>query len=507
MTGNGNLNSLADFAPHVNSRLRKRAGRAEKLQLSGTIKQWLTSRGRLIRDTDGNRPYLLDDDGSAIPLDVDGLALQTALARAGFNPSESAFQWLLADLRTGAFDAGTPVKLARWAQSGKGYLRVSCGGNRMVFATAGGSPLLLENGDCGCVFAADASIPAWQPTTAMHPVRVAALNPPLTAPPEVPEYTADVQRALLYAWLTGLIAGVRPLPILAALGGRGSGKSWLARGIAKLLMGGDGDVTPLSDDPRDFQTLTIRRPLVGLDNVDDATKAAAWLPDALATAATGGRWQGRQFHTRADVFDAPLQAAIIITSRTATFARADVAERTLPLFCESLSDDARVADSALLEELLDGRSALLTHLAQQSADMQGIIDRAPNGLPVRFLDFGRLVWAYYAIHGDGSGAVPALMAWRKAISASVGDANPLLAAIIELGPKILALDSRAFTGKTPTELINLLQQNGANLPHYGGGKRIAGELRELQPVLLQVGWVLSDRKSGNATVFDLVQKP
>jgi hypothetical protein len=266
---NGNLNTLADFAPWVNAKLKKRAARTDKLQLSGSIRQWLTGRDRLLRDQNDNRPYLLDDDGSAIPLDTDGLALQSALARAGFNPSESAFAWLLADLRTGAYDAGRIIRLSRWAEHAGGMVRVSCGGRSFVLAIAGAEPLLCANGECGIVFANDTSIPVWNANaTPVASSDIHALNPPLQAPTDVPDYTPDVQRALLAAWLAGLVAGIRPLPILAALGARDSGKSWLARGILRTFLGLGENVTPLPDDPRDFQTLAVRSPLFALDNLD-----------------------------------------------------------------------------------------------------------------------------------------------------------------------------------------------------------------------------------------------
>jgi hypothetical protein len=323
----------------------------------------------------------------------------------------------------------------------------------------------------------------------------------------VPNYTPKVQAALLAAWITALVAGIRPLPILALLGGRGSGKSWCARAIMRLFLGPDGNVAPLSPDSRDFLALAVRRPVLAIDNLDSFGGNLSWLQDTLAAVGSGGRVQGRAFYTRSDVSDERLQAAVILTSRTAAFARADVAERTLPIFTSGLADVERVADSDLENELDTLRAGLLTFLTGKAADVLALVAQAPADLPVRFLDFGRFVWAYLASIGQEGLAIPALLALRKAQSIAVGDANPLLSAILEYGPEVLTANPLGLFNRTPAELVDALSHAGADIPYLGGGKAIARELRELKPILTSVGWQLSEGKQGNNTLFSLRKVP
>lgn len=465
------------------------------------IRQFLTASERLLRDADGGRPYLVDDQSRAIPLDTDGLALQATLAATGINPSEASFQWLLADLRTAAANEGQAVPLTRWAAADGQTVRMSAGASRFVVADAQGLHL-VDNGTAGVVFAADAAFPEWQPAPVVDPFSLAVFNPPLQAPPEAPGYTPAVQRELLGAWLAGLAAGIRPLPILAILGPKDGGKSWLARAILRTFLGPTADVVPLNEDPRDFQTLAVNQVVMCLDNVDDPeNKDVKWLPDALATLATGGRWQGRQFFTKADVFDRPYTARVIITSRTATFARVDVAERILPIFTAPLPDNRRVADSDLTRELLTHRDGLLSWAATVAAKMLGMVGQAPAGLPARFLDFARLVWAYHAIDGRAADTIPALLAWRQAQSLAVGDADPLVAAILEYGTAV------AGRTLTPADLVRELTRAGADIPLLGGGKRIAKQLRELRSLLKLAGWQLAETSYGHGVAFMLSRVP
>ncbi len=63
----------------------------------------------------------------------------------------------------------------------------------------------------------------------MSPLELQAFQPALAAPLEVPDYTPEIQQALLGVFLAGMIANLRPLPLLALLGNKGGGKSTLGR--------------------------------------------------------------------------------------------------------------------------------------------------------------------------------------------------------------------------------------------------------------------------------------
>jgi energy-coupling factor transporter ATP-binding protein EcfA2 len=327
---------------------------------------------------------------------------------------------------------------------------------------------------------------------------LAAFRPSLVAPAEVPSYTPEVQTRLLSVWLVALVAGIRPLPLLALIGNKGGGKTTLGRSIQRLLMGEHGGLTPLSGDERDFRTLIQERPAAGFDNVDGAVPP--WFVDALANAITGGRVQKRELYTNDTLRDREILAAIIVTSRTAPFARTDVTERALPLFTAEFEDGMRRPDSVLDREVAEERSGMLAYLLRWASRTLERQHDAPLDLPARFLDFARLVWAWHHIAERPEEALPVLAAWRAAQTLAIGDADPLLAAILEHAPP------EGFQRIAPSDLIRQLTMAGADLPYLGGGKKIASHLRELRSSLKLAGWNLTESQVGPRTAFSLTRQ-
>ncbi len=492
--------TLADFAPWVNSNLERRSDRATKRRVADHLRDWMIARERLLYDMDGNRPYLLTDDGYAIPLaDDQALDLHCALRAAGLNPTEPAFSWLLAELRPAARTDGRPVRLARWSMSIGDRVYLSCGPTRYVLAERG-ELHLKNNGDDGILFASDACLPEWDPTAQpVDPLDLAAFKPALATPPEVKDYTPALQQRLLAVGLCALVANVRPLPIIAILGDKGGGKTTLSRAILRLFLGRDANVTPLTADERDFWTVVTATMVACFDNAD-AKGDLPWLPDALAVVATGGRRQTRTLYTDASLTERPITASVLVNSRTATFARPDVAERILPLLTTEMDDGARCADSDLDLAVRDGRSGMLVHLAQTASTVLTWLPEAPEHLPARFLDFARVVWAYCKATEAEAEALPTLQAWRAAQALAVGEADPLLMAIIEKAPALM------FNDVTPTDFIKALTAAGADIPWLGGGKAIARRLREIRRSLDLAGWSLTEHQDGERTKFTLLRK-
>ena len=84
--------------------------------------------------------------------------------------------------------------------------------------------------------------------------------------------------------------------------------------------------------------------------------------------------------------------------------------------------------------MVEYRSEVFAYLVTAAANMLSWAPQAPGELPARFLDFARLAWAWYAATGQPERAIPALNAWRAAQALAVGDADPLLRAILEYAP-------------------------------------------------------------------------
>jgi hypothetical protein len=460
----------------------------------------LLAQKRLILDvseanSDGGTPYVIGETGETWPLSGDLLPVQSLLSRAGLNLSEPAFRWVVGDLKVAADKNAPRVELARfWTRAGDA-LYISCGKARMVRASLqDGEPglELLPNGAGGIYFASDATLPEWDPTAApLPPSKVGAFCPEIVTPPEVPGYTPEVQRLLLDAWLVALVAGVRPLPILATVGDKGGGKTHAIRAVSMLTM--LDDPTTVSEDPRDLWTLATRRPVVALDNVD--SKPAPWLPDVLAAAVTGVNYERRKLHSDNTVVQSKARAAFAVSTRTAAFARPDVAERTLPIITGVFSDERRASDNDLTQDVKQKRDGVLTWAVTQAVYLLQELPQAPT-LPGRFVDFGRVVWAY------NSGQAPAaLKALQQAQALTVGDADPLISAILEYAGELLG-EQGEWEG-SPSGLVKALTATGAELPYLNGGKAIARMLREGTGTLGLFGMRVKEIKSGNNTLFSL----
>jgi len=329
--------SLANFAPWVREKLGERNDRDTKVEIANALAQWFLSKKRLIVDegqdlAKGGRPYLVADDGALWPLDPGLITTRRALYEAGLNGTETVFAWVIETLTMEAYRAGQYATLSRWQTWRDDSLYISCGPCHLVRCR----PDRLEklaNGTDNIWFAGDACYPEWNVTVPVQPLTLQAFNPNLITPEEVPDYTPDVQRHLLTVWMAGLLSGLRPLPLLGSVGEKGGGKSTLVRAVIRMLQGPSADVTSPPNDVRDFRTQVTTAPLVGLDNMD--TDVPSWLLDEMASTLTGRNVEERELYTNGVKLSRPATAALAVTTRSASFCRPDIAERTLPILRRS----------------------------------------------------------------------------------------------------------------------------------------------------------------------------
>jgi len=478
---------LEEFAPYVNELLNRRAARRDKQEVAELIGDYFADNDRLLIDDGAGHeasscPYLITDDDTVVSLAGESRALRAALADCGINPTEPAYQWLLAVLQERA-RKGRSVRLARYWHIGGETLYVSCGATSLVRVAGGKRPELLPNGTDGVLFAADAVMPVWDPTVdSIDPLTIKGFRPPLDTPGESDGYTPDVQVLLCRAWLICLIAGLRPLPILTATGQKGAGKSTFMKSIGRLLMGPTADVNDSNLDARDFAACVTQLPLLVLDNLDN--DPPHWLRDAMASATTGQTIMRRKLFTDTQLTREPAIAALGVTTRTASFAgRLDMQERVLPIFT-GRPPGRREPDRVITAEVVAARDGCLVWLAQAAISALVTMDSAPSDLPGRFVDFERVVWTL-----DKNQARPALTALQRAQLLAVTDPDPLLSAIVTYVDDGLQ--------GSASDIVRDLTSRGALLPYFGSGKAIANRLRELTETLRLVAIRLEDRSDAN----------
>jgi hypothetical protein len=484
--------ALGDFKLAVRRFLNKKSSNSQKELLADTLADWGVEHGRLLVADDGDaaRPveFLVDDEGRVVELDKDDPLIRYALDDAGVNAGNLMYAWIVNRLKATANRRARRVKLERYVARRDGRIYLSCGPTKIVVAEAGVAELrIVRNGEDGVLFTADAVFPAWDPSAAqVDPMTLAALQPTLEPPSEAPEYKPRVQQLLLRATLVAIVGGLRPVPAVVPLGASAGGKTTLARAIVRLLRGPEGDVSTISGDKRDFDALTTRRPVVAFDNLDG--QAPPWFPDAFATAVTGGRSDGRTLYTNDDVNSRPKTAALVVSTRTANFAkRPDIVERLLPLFM--VRPPTRLPESELFDELAEARDGALAWLARMAVEAAARYPQAPP-LPGRLVDWARTVWAI-----DPESGPEALAALSKTQQLAVADGDEFASKLVDY------LGTHDVLEGTPKQLIDKIDPKH-DLPDLGGGRAIARMLRELTDGLLaQMGVTVRTRTSGNATVW------
>ena len=497
--------ALSDLAPWITEQLGQRVTREVKLDVARAVTGWLLKHNRLLLDVNqdtaqGGRPYLVADDGAVWPLTGDAVTTRMALFGAGLNGTETSYRFVVEHLSMSAFASGRRMTLARWQAADGLRLAVSAGPTHYV-TTAEGALRKAPNGTDNLWFAGDACYPAWTPAEPVFPLDVPAFNPRIRTPDEIQAYDQAAQRDLLCAWMAALLSGLRPLPALIAVGDKGGGKTLMVKAILRMLLGPSGNVVSAPQDIRDYWAQVTSLPLIGYDNVDVNTES--WFADEIANTVTGKSVEMRELFTTLNRISRPATAAIAVTTRTASFCRPDIAERTLPILTEQFGDNDRLADTALMDAVDAARDGLLSWAALTSAELLRLRHEAPPGLPLRFVDFAQLAWAYTASRGDRARGAHVLLALRQAQALTIGQADPLTEAVIGYLPELLN-NSRVWQGSA-SQLAKALSDAGADLPFLGGGRRIATTLRESKATLALVDISLEETKwsKGQRTEFIL----
>lgn len=175
------------------------------------------------------------------------------------------------------------------------------------------------------------------------------------------------QRRLLKTWCYSLcFPELLPTrPILAMIGGPGSGKTTTLRLIGRILFGPGFNVTPLSHEVKDFDAVVTNEPFAAFDNADTRVP---WLEDRLAIAATGGKIMRRGLYTDNELRAFPISAFVAITSRSPHFRREDVADRLLPMHLERRTNFT--SEHVMLEKWEGLRNQLMTSIIN---DLQLIV--------------------------------------------------------------------------------------------------------------------------------------
>ena len=291
------------------------------------------------------------------------------------------------------------------------------------------SPILFEgdsrSGYDGIFFATDSDSMPWQPEFSNQQSLRWFLDQLLFADDEL---SIEDSKTLILVWLEQQFFPElhRTRPVLCCLGPQGSGKTSAERMIGRLLVGSRFDVTGIRRDKEDsFIAAVTNRVVLGLDNADSRVP---WLPDSLATNATGQRYRLRKLYsTNEEVAYSP-RAILLISSRDPRFNRVDVVERLLPLHFERPA--LYRPEDQIFGELESRRDAIMGALLTQLGEIADALPNAPpKSLPFRMADFASFGERIFRARGTSSEFLALLTRLEKVQAKFASEADGLVAAL------------------------------------------------------------------------------
>lgn len=282
---------------------------------------------------------------------------------------------------------------------------------------------------------------------------------------------------LVRAWLVCALLPRVPVPVLAATGPQGTGKTVLGRTLVGLI---DPSPAPLRSTPKDaseWATTAAGSRVVALDNI---SRISEWLSDAMCRAVTGEGYAKRQLYTDNDLVVLSFRRALLLTSIDPGSMRGDLADRLLPVELRTLAPKRRRTEVALEKELNRRGPKILGGLLDLVAV---VLDN-----PVKLASLPRMADAAEVMAAvdqavPGSDALGAYRRSRKVVVGQVLEGDPLAHAVVRYAKAW----PRGWDG-TPTELYNDLRRealaHGESLTNWPANARAMSErLRRMAPAL------------------------
>ena len=326
------------------------------------------------------------------------------------NPTESEFNYLREHLLTEVHQRGTPTQVYRLAHYDMSSHR--------LFVTDFGSGLWVldgrtvthaPNGEAGVLFA---STPQATPYTYLPAgersadATLAAFLEPICFDPAA-RLTGEEWRDLLFVWLLSVFfPELHPTKIIPAfIGPHGSTKTTTVRRFGVQLLGERFNVGHLEFSERGEQAFIATlcgKPFAAFDNADAPIR---WLPDRLATYATGQEFELRELYTTNTLAIHRPIANLMITSRDPHFRRPDVAERLL--ICRMARPErAFVPEGEWIRRTVARRDGVWSDLLDVLNHALTALRQVPEAAPskCRMADFAAFGWRLSYARGGAEAA-------------------------------------------------------------------------------------------------------
>ncbi len=304
--------------------------------------------------------YFLDTEKRLLGIDPDDDGFRLLLHRYGINPADSVYRWTSEGLKNEALADGKRTEVHRLScyDPQKFTLYLSNNGDG-IYRISPDAIDLVDNGADGVLFLSDrrdrpfTMVDIFSANSLFTQIVTSKIN--FADDVLTPKERQKVFELWFYSMFFGAVMPTKP--ITAFIGPKGSGKSITLRKVGILLFGQEFDVTPLTNDSKDFDAAVTNSSFVAFDNADHK---CVWLNDRLATVATGGVIKKRKLYTTNKLVEIPARCFIGVTAHTPHFRRDDVADRLLIMKVDRFKEF--VSEKTLLTEVLANRNAIMTEV-------------------------------------------------------------------------------------------------------------------------------------------------
>ena len=341
---------------------------AKKDKISELIIAELSSMGKFYKAE--NQYYLfLNDTKRLICISNESFEIKTLFTKWGLNASEGLYKYVLNEVFVYCLEYAQNVEIYKYAYyDPKKFSLYIYNGEKEVLKITPNEISTQENGDGGIMFV---ELKNYQPFKLVEfNKKINYVSKYLTSKLNVDTCSsllnANTQRKLAAIWFYSLFfeSIMKTKPIFTVIGEKGSGKTTFLRRVGQVLFGSKFDVTSVSGDCRDLDTIITNNYYVVIDNLDNPTKN---LNDALARIATGQTIKKRVYYTTNDEVEYDVKCFVALTSRTPQFTRDDVADRLVCIYLERY--DIFQDESHLKKEAMDERNEIMSYVVNQLQKM------------------------------------------------------------------------------------------------------------------------------------------
>jgi hypothetical protein len=306
---------------------------------------------------------------------------------------------------------------------------------------------------------------------------------------------SDDEWRLIVLWVLAAVRPTGPYPILALSGEQGTGKSFTARAIRRLVDPCGDDIMQPPREDRDLIAAAKSNHVLAFDNL---SKMPSDLADSLCRLATGGDIGGRLLYTNDDSAAFSAQRPIIVNGIPDLVSRGDLASRAI--FVRLTPMRRRRTEAELWQEFATAAPQILGALLDALA---GALRKLPHAsLPddsasFRMADFALL--AHAAEAGLGWPAGSALDAMRR----NMRGATTMMADLDLVAVTIRSMVERenGFTGLVSTLHVRLNEAVDVETRRVPGWPkhpaRLGEHLRRIAPALRAIGIPIEERRSRN----------